>query len=217
VFSAWYWGSSTFRAAVLSADPRLLTAIQAWRAGGLGFLALNAYGVLPSPFAWPAGFGDIAIGVTAPWMALVLVRQRGFARSRRFVVWNFLGILDLIVVISMGALCSGLVPGLVGNVTTAPMSQLPLVLIPAYLVPLFVMLHVTVLLQARRLASMDSDALPGHASRFDGDPNLESAPAGRRFRCSSRSSARRQVGGPSWAAIFSRKLKSFPEARSVSA
>jgi hypothetical protein len=38
-------------------------------------------------------------------------------------------------------------------VTTGPMAQLPLVLIPAYLVPLFVMLHLAALFQARRQAS----------------------------------------------------------------
>jgi hypothetical protein len=64
VFVAAYLGWGAFRASVLAADLRLLTAIQAWRAGGLGFLALYAHGVLPGLFAWPAGLGDIAIGVT---------------------------------------------------------------------------------------------------------------------------------------------------------
>jgi hypothetical protein len=41
------------------------------------------------------------------------------------------------------------VAALAGDVTTAALAQLPLVLIPAYFVPLFVMLHVIALLQAR--------------------------------------------------------------------
>ena len=69
VFLAAYWGSARFRAFVLAIDLPLATAIQAWRAGGLGFLALYAHGVLPGVFAWPAGLGDIAIGLTAPWVA----------------------------------------------------------------------------------------------------------------------------------------------------
>jgi hypothetical protein len=151
LFVAAYLGSGAFRALILSADLRLLTAIQAWRAGGLGFLALHAHGVLPGLFAWPAGLGDIAIGVTAPWVALALIRRPAFAASRLFVVWNLLGILDLVVAVSTGALSSGFVAGLVGKVTTAPMAQLPLVLIPVYLVPLFIMLHLAALFQARRL------------------------------------------------------------------
>jgi len=153
VFVAAYLGSAAFRALILAADLRLLTAIQAWRAGGLGFLALYAHGVLPGLFAWPAGLGDIAIGVTAPWMALTLIRRPTFVASRRLVVWNLLGILDLVVAVSTGALSSGFVAGLVGKVTTAPMAQLPLVLIPAYLVPLFIMLHLIALFQARQFAA----------------------------------------------------------------
>jgi len=148
-----YWGWPAFRAYVLSLDLPLAAAIQAWRAGGLGFLALYAHGVLPGAFAWPAGLGDIAIGVTAPWVARALVRRPGFATSRVFVVWNLLGILDLVVAVSVGGLSSALASGAAGEVTTGPMAQLPLVLIPAYLVPLFVMLHLAALFQARRQAS----------------------------------------------------------------
>ena len=157
VFVAAYLGSCAFRAFILAADLRLLTAIQAWRAGGLGFLALYAHGILPGLFAWPAGLGDIAIGITAPWVALALIRRPTFVASRQFVIWNLLGILDLVVAVSAGALSSGFVAGLVGEVTTAPMAQLPLVLIPAYFVPLFIMLHLTALFQTRQLGSLLSN------------------------------------------------------------
>jgi hypothetical protein len=141
LFVAAYLGSEAFRALIIGADLRLLTATQAWRAGGLGFLALYAHGVLPGLFAWPAGLGDIAIGVTAPWVALLLVRRPTFVASPKFVAWNLFGILDLVVAVSTGALSSGFVFGLTGKVTTGPMAQLPLVLIPAYFVPLFIMFH----------------------------------------------------------------------------
>lgn len=155
LFFAGYGLSRSFREFALSADLRLLTAVQAWRAGGLGFLALYTYGVLPGVFAWPAGLGDIAIGVTAPWIAFALVRDRAFAGSSRFALWNWLGILDLGVAVSTGVLSSGLVPNLT-SVSTTPMSQLPLVLIPAYLVPLFLMLHLVALFQARRVENRDA-------------------------------------------------------------
>jgi len=64
------------------------------------------------------------------------------------VIWNLLGILDLVVAVSFGALCFGFVSGLVGTVTTAPMAQLPLMLIPVYFVPLFIMLHLAALFQS---------------------------------------------------------------------
>jgi hypothetical protein len=153
VFLVAYWVWPAFRAYVLSTDLPLGAAIQAWRAGGLGFLALYAHEKLPGAFAWPAGLGDIAIGVTAPWVALALVRRPGFATSPVFVAWNLFGILDLVVAISTGGLHSALASA--GEVTTGPMAQLPLLLIPAYLVPLFVMLHLAALFQARRQAATE--------------------------------------------------------------
>ena len=153
VFFTAYFGWSAFRALVLGADLRLVTAIQAWRWAGFGFLELYAHGILPGLFAFPAGLGDMAIGVTAPWILLRLVCHPSFAGSRRYVMWNIFGILDLVVAVSMGTICSGFLPGLTGSVTTGPMAQLPLVLIPAYLVPIFIMLHFTALTQARQLAN----------------------------------------------------------------
>ena len=69
-FLAACWLSADFRRFVMAADLPLATALQAWRFAGFGFLALSAYGVLPGVFAWPAGLGDMAIGLTATWLAL---------------------------------------------------------------------------------------------------------------------------------------------------
>jgi hypothetical protein len=152
VFFTAYFRWSAFREFVLGADLRFVAAIQAWRFVGMEFLSLYAHGVLPGLFAFPAGLGDMAIGAYAPWIVLGLIRNPSFATGRRFVMWNILGILDLVVAVSLGAICSGFLHGITGNVTTSSMSQLPLVLIPAYLVPLFIMLHFTALSQARQLA-----------------------------------------------------------------
>jgi hypothetical protein len=155
VFLVAFWLSSAFRRFVTNADIRLVAAIEAWRWAGFGFISLYAYGVLPGRFAWPAGLGDMAIGFTAPWIVLALVRRPSFVASRLFVIWNLLGILDLVVAVSNAALIQSRATGAVGEVTVAPMAQLPLLLIPAYLVPLFVMLHVTALIQARRAAQTE--------------------------------------------------------------
>lgn len=154
-FTGWRT-SRPFRAFVLGVDLRLATAIQAWRFAGLGFLALYVHGVLPGLFAWPAGLGDIAIGVTAPWIILALIRQPSFTAGKPFMIWNLLGILDLVVALGTGVLGSGFAVGIVGETTTGPMAHLPLVLIPAYFVPIFIMLHVTALIQGRHLAGDSS-------------------------------------------------------------
>lgn len=149
VFLGSYWISDSFRELILKADLRLIMAIQAWRIGGFSFLALYAYGILPGFLAWPAGLGDIAIGVTAPLILAALIRRPRFAASRTFGLWNVLGILDLVVAVSMGALGSRLLSDGSGTLATAPMSYLPLVVIPTFFLPAFIMLHMVALFQAR--------------------------------------------------------------------
>ena len=151
LFFAWLRLSQSFRDFVLSLDLRFIAGIQAWRWAGLGFLSLYAHNVLPAVFALPAGLGDMAIGFTAPWMILALVRQPGFAASPTFIRWNVLGILDLVVALLIGTQSATLASGAPGEISTAPMATLPLLLIPVYLVPLFLMLHTTALMQSRRM------------------------------------------------------------------
>jgi hypothetical protein len=138
-----------FRRLALGADVRVLTVLQAWRLVGFGFIALHVQGVLPGVFAWPAGLGDMAIALEAPLMLRGLLRHAGFIGDWRFLAWNLLGILDLLVALTLGALASGLSPALSGPITTAPLAQLPLLLIPGCLVPLMLMAHLTTLLQRR--------------------------------------------------------------------
>lgn len=108
-------------------------------AGGV-FLVVMALGGLPAVFAVPAGVGDIAIGVAAPFVARRLRRGGGRVRA----VWfNALGIVDLAVAVGIGVL-AGLGPTNVLGVTpsTEAVSVLPLVLVPTVAVPLAVALHV---------------------------------------------------------------------------
>ena len=152
--------SRSFREFVLSADLRLLTGIQAWRFAGLAMVALYAHKVLPGGFALPAGLGDMAIGLTAPWVAAALTRQPGFATTGRFRLWNALGMLDLVAAVIDGAINAVQATGAPGQINTGPMAQLPLVLFPVYLVPLFFMLHVAALLQSA--AAAEKPALRAH-------------------------------------------------------
>lgn len=148
LFIAAYAGSNEFRRFILSRDIRLATMMQSWRVVGFAFLPLYAYEVLPGLFAWPAGLGDVAIGLSAPLVAWALMRRADYAASRGFIVWNLLGMLDFVVAAVTSTLASGAVAGLVsGPLTSAPLEVWPLFLFPAFIVPLFMMAHLTVLLQ----------------------------------------------------------------------
>ncbi len=149
VFGAAYRFSSRFRAFVLGLDLGLITAFQAWRVVGTGFLFLYAWDVLPGFFAFPAGLGDLAVGLAAPFFVAAL--YNGGASRRSFVLWNWLGLADFVVAFAAGLLVSGSAAGvLAGEVTTAPLNLLPLVLIPGLAVPVFILMHAVALLQLRQ-------------------------------------------------------------------
>ena len=150
IFFAAYRAIPRFQAAVLGVDIGLVTSFQAWRVAGFVFLPLLVFGHLPGLFAWPAGLGDVAVGLAAPLVAWRVVRDASFATTGAFATFHWLGILDASVALGTFALASGLIPGLT-NPTTVAMAEMPLSLIPGFLVPAFLILHAVALLKARAL------------------------------------------------------------------
>jgi len=148
--------STRFKAWVLSLDPALLTAMQGWRVLGGGFLFVYAFGHLPGLFAWPAGLGDVAVGIGAPFAAIALARGKLSISSNRFLTVHITGLLDFVVAVGTGIFARNQIPGLVEGVTSSAMGELPLVLVPAFGVPVFIILHLIVLVQVwerRRVSS----------------------------------------------------------------
>ncbi len=150
LFAAWYVRSAGFRAYVLSLDPRTLTTVQSWRIAGFVFLVLYTYRMLPGMFALPAGWGDIFIGATA---LLVAAKWTTPAHRRSFIFWQLLGVADLVIAMVTGAAGRFIRPedftGASG-IATSSMTALPLSLIPVFAVPLFLIVHIICIAQARR-------------------------------------------------------------------
>jgi hypothetical protein len=135
--------SAGFRAWAATLDLRLLITLQAWRFAGFVFIAFSANGLLPSSFAIPASLGDVAIAVTAPFVANYVLRH-GPAATRLFLTWTVLGFLDLVAAVTLGILNSRGPLGLLsddGGLTTDLVSRMPVVLIPTFGVPLMLVLH----------------------------------------------------------------------------
>lgn len=148
LFAIWYRGSAHFREFVSSLNLRALTVAQTWRVFGIRFVILYFLGALPGVFALPAGWGDFAIGMTAPVVAYLW--KRPFPR-RTLLVWNLLGVCDLILAVTLGILSSPSPIGiLAGDVSTRLMGQFPLSLIPTFFVPLFLILHFISLIRLRK-------------------------------------------------------------------
>jgi hypothetical protein len=147
-----YLVSGRFRDFILAQDIETLTMLQHWRVLGFGFLTLYFYDVLPGLFAWPAGLGDVLVGLMAPFVVLRLRNDANFATSAAFSRFHYLGLLDFAVAVVTVGLAAGSFPALIPNgVTGAPMDVWPLNLFPSFGVPIFIILHLTVLFQVREL------------------------------------------------------------------
>jgi len=137
-----------FRTWVLSLDLRMLTLMQSWRVIGFVFLPLYAYDVVPGLFAWPAGLGDVAVGLAAPFVAARLARDPRYAASRGYLWFHLAGLLDFVGAAGTAMLASGAFPAIhAGLPTSAAMEVWPLFLFPGFGVPLFIALHLAALLQ----------------------------------------------------------------------
>jgi hypothetical protein len=94
-------------------------------------------GIIPPVFGIPAGVGDVLIGLTA--IPFVFFLKKGYSWSKNAaVIWNVLGIADLVMAISLGLITSQEQLAATG---TATMQTLPWILIPAISVPVTLTLH----------------------------------------------------------------------------
>ena len=120
----------------------LLVGVHIVRLLGVSFIILFAAGRLPAPFAPVAGWGDIFVGATAIPVAYLVYRQTVNVRALVWI-WNIIGIADLIAAIGLGATSS---PGparlILAEPSSAIMTTLPWLLIPGFLVPLLITVHI---------------------------------------------------------------------------
>ncbi len=140
VLLAW-WKVPFVRAWVGDLPLPFLIGLHLTRFVGFYFLLLCKNGVLPEAFALPAGIGDILVAAGA--VVLLVIPQ--FVRSRRIVLaWNLIGLLDIVFVIS-----SALRLGLHDWTAMSPLRELPLSLLPTFLVPLIIVSHFLILVRLR--------------------------------------------------------------------
>lgn len=132
-----------------------LIGVQLYRALGAIFLILYATGKMPGLFAWPAGLGDVLAGVLAPVVAIAY--RRGPRENADLVMaWNLFGLADLVVAVTAGMLSSPSPFQLFAfDLPNVLVSVFPLVLVPVFLVPVSVLLHLASLAKLRRVALRD--------------------------------------------------------------
>jgi hypothetical protein len=146
-FLAWFGFSPSFRQFVHSLDTRMLTTLQSWRIGGCMFVVGGVYAFLPGAFAWPAGWGDIAVGVTAPFVAKYLMKPE---HRRIFAAWQVLGALELVMAVTLAILTSPRVHMLGNALNSEQLNVLPLSIVPLFVVPMAAVFHIICVAQALR-------------------------------------------------------------------
>jgi hypothetical protein len=136
-----------FKILVSSIPKSWLVLIQFYRAFGAVFLILYGQNLLPPQFALPAGIGDVIVGVSALFVSWSLYNNKIWA-EKVTKWWCYLGILDLLVAITMGTLT---IPSNTQSIispfepTNYLLGKYPLVMIPIFIVPFSITLHLLVL------------------------------------------------------------------------
>ena len=124
-------------------DLRSIVLMHASRLVGIYFLLLYRDGALPYAFAVPGGIGDIVVAVSA---LLIVFLPLGYERRSRFItIWNVVGFTDIVLVIFTAVRLNLTAPWSVRALT-----QLPLCLLPTFLVPLIVATHVVIFVRVAR-------------------------------------------------------------------
>jgi hypothetical protein len=165
ILGAWLLAASgRFRTLVEAIPLHWLIGVQFYRVLGVAFLLAYFERHMPGTFAVPAGVGDILVGLAAPLAAYAVVKN---VRSARLVArgWNILGIADLVLAVSLGFLTS---PSTFQQLALAmpnlAITRYPFVLIPAFAVPVSILLHIFSLWRLRSTVSPALSVAPRHGS-----------------------------------------------------
>lgn len=124
---------------------RWLILYHAVRFVGIAFLVLHARGAPPAAFAIHAGWGDIAVAATALGVVFGAAPVTASGRWWTVLVWNALGLLDILFVIG-----SGMRLGLEDMAQMSVMTAFPLSLLPLFIVPLIIVTHVLIFMRLWR-------------------------------------------------------------------
>jgi hypothetical protein len=148
-----FWRWRLLRRVVEAVPQSWMVGVQFYRVEGLIFLVLYAAGKLPGVFALPAGIGDAITGLLALSVGAAYARNPQ-AAAGRVRAWNLFGIADLVVALTTGFLTS---PSPLQKLSLDKPNELvtafPLVMIPVFLVPLAILLHLASLKKLRQAAA----------------------------------------------------------------
>lgn len=148
-FTVLHWISAKFRGFLRARSLKRMTMGQALRFFGLLAFFKADQDVLPALFAIPTALIDVAFASTSFLVAARLISTAGRPK-RGFFVWHISGLAGLAVSVTLAILTSSNRFGLVKDgITTQPMTWFPMSLVPTFIGPLVLILHLLVLSSVR--------------------------------------------------------------------
>lgn len=121
---------SPLRAWIVSVDIRALAGLHVTRAlAGTAFLWAASRGTMSPGFANAAGYGDILVAILA-LLLIVLISPEQKVAPLLYVIWNTLGLIDIMYVVVTAARIALADPPAMAQLLRAPFAVIPLFLVP---------------------------------------------------------------------------------------
>ncbi len=161
IVGALAYANRGFRSALMAIPMHLLIGLNSMRVLGVLFLLLVLEGRFSGPFPFSAGLGDIITGVFAIPLALKVARSQPVSTAT-ITSWNAFGALDLFAAIALGLTSANGSPLQLihAGAGSQAMQALPFCLVPAVLVPFYLITHGVV---AAQLAARRTSGALSHA------------------------------------------------------
>jgi hypothetical protein len=146
------WRAGWLQAAVQTLPPSAIPWLQTLRIGG-GLTLFGAWASGLAPWGWvaTAGTGDVLVGLGAAAVAALLGTGLAWSRGAA-IVWNVFGLVDIAHTMVRGLLSA---PGPQQQIFETPPNLVPAVFpflyLPAFIVPLTILLHILSLQQLARM------------------------------------------------------------------
>lgn len=144
-FAFLHWRSENFRGFTQTRNVRRMTQLQLLRLFGVLALILAKEHVLAAVFAIPTALQDVFFALTAFHVAAHWVADDGTPK-RGFMAWHVAGVAGLVLSVLLALLTASDRFGLAwGGVTSQPMNQFPQSLVPVFIGPFVLILHLLTL------------------------------------------------------------------------
>lgn len=131
-----------YKTILQNATLQSLVQVHLFRLIGVFFLITNAYGAIPTKFAYIAGIGDIATALLSIFVVKAIANKKSYSKSLT-IAWNIFGLLDIVSVLTSAIITTKLSID-TGSQGVTEIANFPFCLIPAFAPATIIFLHISI-------------------------------------------------------------------------